>query len=115
MPLLDHFNPAIRASERESLMTRRVTKAEGLALRQRWQQINAREEEELRSTSLEVRLQQFNTLLGWAHAFGWAESLAEGEAEVRDRWVRLRKAYRLRTTPPPGSPGSSARRCSSPQ
>ena len=27
-----------------------------------------------------MKLQQFNTLLGWAHAFGWAEALSEGEA-----------------------------------
>jgi len=71
-----------------------MTKAEARAFRKRWRLVNAREVEELRSTSLEVRLQQFNTLLGWAHQLGWAEALGEGEAEVRQRWARLRKAYR---------------------
>jgi hypothetical protein len=44
-------------------MTRRLTKAQARAFRARWQLVNAREEVELRSTSLEVRWQQFNTLL----------------------------------------------------
>jgi hypothetical protein len=81
------------AASRSSFMARRITKAEARAFRERWQRVNAREEEELRSTSLEVRWQQFNTLLCWAHQFGWTEALREGEEEVRERWVRLRKAY----------------------
>ena len=75
-------------------MTCRLTKAEALAFRRRWQRAGAREEEELRSTSLEVKWRQFNTLLGWAHQFGWAAALGEGEAEVRKRWARLRKEFR---------------------
>ena len=75
-------------------MSHSLTKAEARAFRERWRRVNAREAEELRSTPLEVKLQQFNTLLGWAHQFGWAEALSEGEAEVRERWARLRKAYR---------------------
>jgi hypothetical protein len=75
-------------------MAPRITKAEARAFRARWQRVNAREEEELRSTPPEVKLQQFNTLLGWAHQLGWAEALGEGEAEVRQRWARLRREYR---------------------
>jgi hypothetical protein len=75
-------------------MTRPLTKAEARAFRRRWQRVNDRAEEELRSTSLEVKLQQFNTLLAWAHDLGWAATLGEGEAEVRQRWARLRKACR---------------------
>ncbi len=75
-------------------MAQAITKAEARAFRQRWRLVNAREVEELRSTPLEVKLQQFNTLLAWAHQFGWAEALREGEAEVRERWARLRKAHR---------------------
>ena len=74
-------------------MIRPLTKAEARAFRRRWQLVNAREEEELRSTPMEVKWQQFNTLLGWAHQFGWTEALGEGEAEVRQRWARLRKEY----------------------
>ena len=89
-------------------MPRRLTKAEARAFRERWQLVNEREAQELRSTPLDVKLQQFNTLLGWAHAFGWAEALAEGEAEVRERWARLRKAYRGKK-----GPGRSAGRTAS--
>ena len=74
-------------------MTRPLTKAEARAFCERWQRVNAREEEELRSTGLETKWQQFNTLLGWAHQLGWAAALAEGEAQVRQRWARLRKAW----------------------
>jgi len=75
-------------------MVHPLTKAEARAFRERWRRVNARETEELRSTPLEVRLQQFNTLLSWTHQLGWAAALAEGGAEVRERWARLRKAYR---------------------
>jgi hypothetical protein len=75
-------------------VTGRLTKAEARAFRRRWERVNREEEEELRSTSVEVKWRQFNTLLGWAGQFGWTESLGEGEAEVRQRWARLRKEYR---------------------
>jgi hypothetical protein len=70
-------------------MARPLTRAEARAFRRRWKRVNAREQQELRSTSLEVKWQQFNTLLGWAHQLGWTEALGEGEAEVRQRWARL--------------------------
>jgi hypothetical protein len=70
----------------------RLTKAQARAFRRRWQCVNAREEEELSSTSLEVKWQQFNTLLRWAHLFGWAATLDEGTDEVRQRWARLRRS-----------------------
>jgi hypothetical protein len=75
-------------------MTRRMSKAEALAFQERWRRVNAREEEELRHTSLEVRWQQFNTLLAWARQMGWTDVLSEGEDEVRQRWARLRRACR---------------------
>ncbi len=71
-----------------------LSKAQARAFRQRWQKVNAREEQELRSISIDVKWQQFNTLLAWAHQFGWADALGEGEAEVRQRWARLRRACR---------------------
>jgi hypothetical protein len=75
-------------------MTRPLTKSEARAFRKRWRRVNTREEEEMRSTSLEIKLQQFNTLLDWARQLGWGPALAEGEAEVRERWARLRGASR---------------------
>jgi hypothetical protein len=75
-------------------MTRALTKAEAVAFRKRWQRVNAHEEEELHTASVELRWRQFITLLGWAHQLGWEASLGEGESEVRERWARLRKASR---------------------
>jgi hypothetical protein len=75
-------------------MTRRISKAEARAFRERWKLVNDREVAELRSTPLDVKLQQFNVLLAWAHELGWTAVLSEGELEVRARWARLRKAHR---------------------
>jgi hypothetical protein len=80
--------------ERIYPLRRLVTQAEARAYSERWQRVNAQEVEELRSTSLEVKWQQFNTLLGWVQQMGWAEALAEDVQEVRQRWARLRKEYR---------------------
>lgn len=78
-------------------MDSRLTKAQARAFRERWARVNAREVDELRSTSLEVRWQQFNALLRWAHQFGWVNALREGEDEVRQRWARLRRGHRGQT------------------
>jgi hypothetical protein len=69
-----------------------LTKAEARAFQERWRLINAREQAELRSTSLEVKWQQFNTLLAWAKHFDWTEADKE-VAVVREHRARLRKAY----------------------
>ena len=74
-------------------MSKKMSNADASAFRERWRLVNAREEEELRSASPELRWQQFLTLLAWAREFGWKDSLTEGEAEVRERWARLRKAH----------------------
>ena len=71
-----------------------LTKAQATAFRERWRRANAQEAEELRSTSLEVRLQQFFTLLDWARQFGLTECPDGEMPEVRERWQRLRKALR---------------------
>jgi hypothetical protein len=80
-------------------MPRTLSKAEAQAFRDRWRLVNERETEELRLTSLEVKLQQFNTLLSWGRQLEWTESLAQGEAEVRLRWSRLRKMDQLARRP----------------
>ena len=73
-------------------MTRRLTRTEARAYRDRWRRVQEREIEELRDMSLNVRWRQFNTLLGWVRWLNLASALAEGETEVRERWARLRRA-----------------------
>lgn len=72
-------------------MSASLTKTQARAFRDRWRRVNAREVEELRATNLEVRWRQFNTLLAWGRRPEWEAMLAEGVAEVRERWARLRK------------------------
>jgi hypothetical protein len=73
--------------------TVKITKAQARAFRERWRLVNAREAEEVRSTSMEVKWQQFNTLLALGRRLGWTDPNDEGVAEVRERWSRLRKAH----------------------
>jgi hypothetical protein len=61
----------------------------------RWRLVNDAEREELRSTPVEVKARQLASLMGMAVALGWTEALAAEAAEVRERWIRLRKAYGL--------------------
>ena len=70
-----------------------LTKTEARAFRERWRLVNAREVEEMRTTSIEVKWQQFNTLLAWAQQFNWPAEREKEVKEVRDRWARLRKAH----------------------
>ncbi len=75
-------------------MVRPLTKAQARVFRDRWRLVNAREEEEMRETSMDLKLQQFNTLLAWSYQLGWTDALGKGEEEVRARWAKLRKAHR---------------------
>ena len=74
-------------------MIDRMNRAEARAWKERWKLVNTMEIEELRMTSLEVKLQQLCSMMALARELGWTEQRAEGEDEVRERWNRLRKAY----------------------
>jgi hypothetical protein len=75
----------------------RMTKAEGRAFKERWRLANARAEEELHSTPADVKWKQFNTLLRMAQDLGWSEQLAQEDERVRERWAKIREAYRGKT------------------
>jgi hypothetical protein len=70
-----------------------MTREGARAWKARWKLVNDFERAELRMTPPSVKLRQFLALLAMAKQFGWTESLAEGEGEVRERWQKLRKAY----------------------
>jgi hypothetical protein len=63
------------------------------AYRQRWQLVNALEEQELRSASMKTKLEQLNALFSSVTQLGWQNALQAEEHEVRERWQKLRKAY----------------------
>jgi hypothetical protein len=71
----------------------RITREEARAFRRRWEAINAAEREELRAMSMEDKLRQLAALMASRDLFDWTEDM-KSEAEVRERWNRLRKAYR---------------------
>jgi len=75
-------------------MKAKMTKAEGQAFQKRWDAINRAEREELRNTSVSDKLHQLAALMASIDQLGWREALEEEESEVRDRWNKLRKAYR---------------------
>jgi hypothetical protein len=56
--------------------------------------VNDFEREELQKVPLRVKFRQLAALMASVDRFGWREALGEGEAEVRERWQRLRRAYR---------------------
>lgn len=77
----------------------RLTSAEAAAFKARWALVNAAEIAELRSTSLEVKLQQLASLMASVEQMGWGPALAAEEEKVRERWHRLRETYRRREKP----------------
>ncbi|MBI4381595.1 MAG: hypothetical protein HY574_10475 [candidate division NC10 bacterium] len=74
-------------------MTVRITKAQARAFRERWKAVNAAEREELRATTVTAKLRQLAALMGSVRIRGWEKPLATEEAEIRDRWKRLRKVF----------------------
>jgi hypothetical protein len=72
---------------------RRMTREEARAYVARWKLVNQAEIEELRATPTVVKLRQLAALMASVDELGLREALSEGEAEVRERWRRLREAY----------------------
>ena len=70
-----------------------MTKLDALEYVARYKLVNEFEIAELRSTSIEAKLEQTNALMAAVRQMGWTDALAEEEAEVRERWLRLKRAY----------------------
>ena len=70
-----------------------ITKTQARAFRERWKAVNAAEREELRATTVAAKLRQLAALMGSVRTRGWEKPSAAEEAEIRDRWKRLRKAF----------------------
>jgi hypothetical protein len=68
-----------------------MTREEAFAFKARYEAVNRVEIEELRSTSIESKLEQLNALMASARQIGWSEKLAEEADQVRERWARLRR------------------------
>ena len=70
-----------------------MTKEEALAYKEGYEAVNALEIDELRSMSDAEKLSQVAALMASVDQMGWREALAAEEEEVRDLWVRLKRAY----------------------
>ena len=68
-----------------------MTREEAFAFKARYEAVNRVEIEELRSTSIESKLEQLNSLMASARQIGWGEKLAEEADQARERWARLRR------------------------
>jgi hypothetical protein len=70
----------------------KMSRADAKSFRDRWARVNAAEIEELRNMSFSDKLAQLAALMASVQPLGWQEALAEEEQQVRERWLRLRKA-----------------------
>ncbi len=73
----------------------RITEAEAVAFKKRWELVNAFEKKGLRSLSANEKLVQLATLMALAKELGWTEALEREASKVRNRWNKLRKAYHV--------------------
>lgn len=76
-------------------MKNRITKSEALAFKMRWDIINDAERKELRNTSLIEKLSQLAALMSSVGEIGWTKALTAEDKEVRNRWNKLRRRYRV--------------------
>jgi len=75
-------------------MCAQMTREQGSQYRRRWETVREAERAELQSASGAHKLRQLAALMASVEAMGWSEPLAAEESVVRERWVRLRRAYR---------------------
>ncbi|HEX8070081.1 MAG TPA: hypothetical protein VF546_09035 [Pyrinomonadaceae bacterium] len=68
-----------------------MTREEALAYKTRWRLVNEAHAAEIRRTPVALKLQQLALMYEAAHALGWQAQLRAGEAEVRERWRRLKE------------------------
>ena len=74
-------------------MNDRLDPADAQAFAERWRLASDAEVDELRATHVAVKFRQLAALMASVASLGWSDGLTEGEAEVRERWRRLRERY----------------------
>ena len=75
-------------------MSKPMTREEVAAYRARWEALARMERAELQAMTIEEKFRQTAALFASADSMGWSEALAEEEAAVRERWLRLRELLR---------------------
>jgi hypothetical protein len=69
----------------------RTSAAQIRAWAARWKLAHRAAIEELRATPLDAKFRQLAVLMDSVDELGWREALREGEQQVRERWIRLRR------------------------
>lgn len=77
-------------------MKPKVTKEEAAAYKTRWELANAAELAELCVMTPSEKFRQLEALMASVDQLGWTEALQKEEAEVRERWRRIREYYGVR-------------------
>ncbi len=72
-----------------------ITKKEAREFKGRWRLVNEAEQRELRRTSPAQKFRQLTVLMQWVKGFGWEKALKTEEAEVRKRWLKLKRLYNV--------------------
>jgi hypothetical protein len=75
--------------------TSHMTREEAQAFKRRWELVNKAEKEELAATPVAHKFRQLAALMTSAGKFGWPNNRETEEAQVRNRWARLRRAYNV--------------------
>lgn len=70
-----------------------MTKEEALAYKAGYEAVNALEIAELRSMSFEERFEHAAALMDSARQMGWVAALSAEDDDVRELWIRLKRAY----------------------
>ena len=72
-----------------------ITKKEAMEFKRRWKAVNEFEQRELRRTSPAQKFRRLTVLMQWVKGFGWEKALKAEEAEVRRRWLKLKRLYNV--------------------
>ena len=75
-------------------MKKQISKIQARAFQKRWDSVNAEEIKQLRKTPIAHKLQQLNALWAWGKRLYGSKADTNGAEKVRERWVKLRRAYR---------------------
>ena len=72
-----------------------IERSQARAFMRRWALVNALEKETLKATPVDDKLRQLAVLMISADRMGWKMKMETEVREIRDRWNKLRKVYRV--------------------
>ena len=72
-----------------------IERSQARAFVKRWALVSALEKETLKATPVDDKFRQLAVLMISADRMGWKTKAEREEKEIRDRWNKLRKVYRV--------------------